>query len=46
MRTARPCTRKLQWHAGVWEFVGGVQEGLPADKDMRLEPYVKMLRIQ
>ena len=33
-------------HAGAWEFVSGAQGGVPADKDARLEPYVKMLRIQ
>jgi len=37
---------EIQWHSGVWEFVGGSQGGRPADKDARLEPYVKMLRKQ
>lgn len=38
--------QEIQWHAGAWEFVGGVQDGLPADKDTRLGPYVKMLRME
>ena len=35
----------IQWHAGAWVFVGDAQDGRPADKDTRLEPYVKMLRM-
>ena len=38
--------QEIHWHAGAWEFVGGFQNGLPADKDTRLEPYVKMLRME
>lgn len=38
--------QEIHWHAGAWEFVGGFQGGLPADKDTRLEPYVKMLRME
>ena len=38
--------QEIQWHAGAWEFVGESQEGRPADKDTRLEPYVKMLRME
>jgi hypothetical protein len=38
--------QEIQWRAGVWEFIAGVQAGAAADKDTRLEQYVKMLRIQ
>ena len=38
--------QEIEWHAGTWEFIAGVQDGIPADKDARLEQYVKMLRIQ
>lgn len=37
--------QEIQWHTGAWEFISGVQGGVPADKDTRLEQYVKMLRI-
>jgi len=37
--------QEIQWHSGAWEFVGGTQEGHLADKDTRLERYVKMLRM-
>ena len=38
--------QEIQWHNGAWEFVGGVQGGTSADRDTRLEPYVKLLRMQ
>ena len=38
--------QEIQWSAGCWEFVAGVQGGVAADKDTRLEKYVTMLRIQ
>lgn len=38
--------QEIQWHSGAWEFVGESQGGRPADKDTRLEKYVKMLRMQ
>ena len=38
--------QEICWHTGAWEFVGGFQDGLPADKDTRLEPYVKILRME
>jgi hypothetical protein len=38
--------QEIQWHAGAWEFAGDAQDGRPADKDTRLEPYVKMLRME
>ena len=38
--------QEIQWHAGAWEFIAGAHDGLPADKDTRLDQYVKMLRIQ
>jgi len=38
--------QEIHWHAGAWEFIAGAQAGVSADKDTRLEQYVKMLRIQ
>jgi len=38
--------QEVQWRVGAWEFIAGVQDGIPADRDMRLEQYVKMLRAQ
>jgi hypothetical protein len=38
--------QEIQWRAGIWEFIAGAQDGIPADRDTRLEQYVKMLRIQ
>jgi hypothetical protein len=38
--------QEIQWRAGVWEFIAGVQDGIPADRDTRLGQYVKMLRAQ
>jgi len=38
--------QEIQWHSGTWEFIAGPQGGALADKDMRLEQYVKMLRAQ
>ncbi len=38
--------QEVQWRVGAWEFTSGVQDGIPADRDTRLEQYVKMLRAQ
>jgi hypothetical protein len=38
--------QEIQWRAGAWEFIAGAQSGHPADKDTRLEQYMKMLRAQ
>ncbi len=38
--------QEIQWHAGAWEFIAGVQAGIPAGRDKRLEQYMKMLRMQ
>ena len=38
--------QEIHWTGGAWEFVAGVQGGVPADKDARLESYVKKLRMQ
>jgi hypothetical protein len=44
--SGRALHQEIKWHAGAWEFVAGLQGGIPADKDARLEQYVKMLRVQ
>ena len=38
--------QEVEWHAGTWEFVADAHNGRPADKDTRLDQYVKKLRIQ
>ena len=38
--------QEVEWHAGGWEFIARAQDGRPADKDTRLEQYVKLLRKQ
>ncbi len=44
--TGKALHQEIQWHAGAWEFIASVQDGRSADKDARLEHYVKMLRIK
>jgi hypothetical protein len=44
--SGRALHQEIEWHAGAWQFVAGFQGGVPADKDARLEQYVKILRIQ
>jgi len=34
----------VQWAGRYWDFVNKKSEGKPADKDQRLEKYVKILR--
>ena len=36
--------REVQWAGRYWDFVNKKSEGKPADKDQRLEKYVKILR--
>ncbi len=43
--SGRALHQEIEWRAGVWEFITGAQDGVSADKDTRLEQYVKMLRI-
>lgn len=43
-QTGRALHQEIEWRTGAWEFIGGAQCGRPADRDARLEPYVKMLR--
>ncbi len=38
--------QEVEWHVGTWEFISGAHDGRPADKDTRLDQYVKMLRAQ
>jgi len=40
----RALHQEIEWRRGAWEFSAGIQEGRPADRDARLERYVKMLR--
>ncbi|MEI6127742.1 MAG: hypothetical protein WCQ99_14445 [Pseudomonadota bacterium] len=35
---------EVKWTSRGWDFVGKDAAGKPADKDQRLEPYVKILR--
>ena len=44
--TGRALHQEIEWHAKAWEFIAGAGGGVPADKDTRLEPYVKTLRAQ
>ncbi|MBM4311877.1 MAG: hypothetical protein FJ119_13150 [Deltaproteobacteria bacterium] len=45
-QTGRALHQEIEWRKGAWEFLGGSHGGRPADRDGRLEPYVKMLRVQ
>lgn len=40
----RALHQEIEWRKGVWEFVAARDDGRPADRDTRLEHYVKMLR--
>jgi len=42
--TGKALHQEIEWRKGAWEFVGAVQGGRPADRDARLEQYVKLLR--
>jgi hypothetical protein len=42
----RALHQEIEWRKGAWELISGAQNGHPADRDTRLEPYVKMLRVQ
>jgi hypothetical protein len=44
--SGRAMHQEVIWHKGAWEFIEGAQGGRAADRDARLEPYVKMLRVQ
>jgi hypothetical protein len=43
-QTGRALHQEIEWRKGAWEFLGESHGGRPADRDGRLEPYVKMLR--
>ncbi len=36
--------QEVEWRRGLWQFAGKKGGGVPADKDARLEKYVKILR--
>jgi hypothetical protein len=43
--SGRALHQEAVWRKGAWEFAEGGQGGRPADRDARLERYVKMLRV-
>jgi len=40
----RALHQEIEWRTGAWEFLAPACEGRPADRDARLDQYVKMLR--
>lgn len=42
----RALHREAEWRKGAWEFAEDAHEGRSAEKDARLERYVKLLRVQ
>jgi hypothetical protein len=40
----RALHQEIEWRRQGWEFIAARDDGRPADKDARLEQYVKMLR--
>jgi len=40
----RALHQEIEWRRGTWELLADARQGRPADKDPRLERYVKVLR--
>ncbi len=43
--SGRALHQEVSWRKGAWEFIEGAQGGRTADRNARLEQYVKMLRV-